>query len=125
MEQAEQAVAELALAAASRMLRERIEADDPVALRALAEVRASLELPRSLVVRVDPRDVEALKKYLKDEREIELLADPDVARGGCIVETSTTIVDAGVEAAIDGQREALSIEPCSRSATSSSASTTP
>lgn len=102
IDEARNALAELAIAAASRMLRARIEADDPVARRALDEVLAAFDPPQRLVVHAHPDDAEALA-----EGGVEVRPDRQIARGGCRIESDRWLADATVEAAEASQREAL------------------
>jgi flagellar assembly protein FliH len=93
---------ELALEAASRIVRERIEADDPVAARALAEAVEALPSGETIQARLHPEDVEAVKRDLADlvaGRRIELLADQGISRGGCVVDSGAGRIDATLETA--------------------------
>jgi flagellar biosynthesis/type III secretory pathway protein FliH len=40
-------------------------------------------------------------------RDVELLADPSVQRGGCVVEVDECVVDATVDGALSRVREVL------------------
>jgi len=100
---------EIALEAASRIVRERIEAADPVALRAIREAMESLPGSTSLRARLNPGDLEVLARELTgeiDRGRLELISDESITRGGCIVETSVGTIDATVETAIDSLRAA-------------------
>ena len=100
---------ELALEAASRILRQRITADDPVAARALAEAIDSLPSAEQLRARVHPDDLPSIQRELADQissRAIDLVADEVVQRGGCIVESRLGTIDATQEAAVEAVRSA-------------------
>lgn len=100
---------EIALEAASRIVRDRIDAADPVALRAIQEAMESLPGSTSLRARLHPGDLEVLARELKgeiDRGRLELVPDEGISRGGCIVETAIGTVDATVETAIDSLRAA-------------------
>ena len=103
-------LAEIALEAASRIVRERIEAGDPVAVRAVREAMASLPPSARLEARVSPADVEALSADLAAEIErgrVHLSPDQGVERGGCVLESPVGTVDATLEAARDAVRGAV------------------
>jgi flagellar assembly protein FliH len=55
---------------------------------------------KSAVVRMNPLDLEVLEEPLRAEfssLSLTLLADARVDRGGCLVESAGTVVDASVE----------------------------
>ncbi len=100
---------ELALEAASKIVRARIEQDDPVAARALAEAVEALPSGETLRCRLNPEDLKQVKSELKGKNElnrIELVSDAGVSRGGCVVEGEAGTIDATVETAVETVREA-------------------
>jgi len=100
---------EIALEAASRIVRERIEAADPVALRAIREAMEALPGSTTLRARLNPADLEVLARELSgeiDRGRLELIPDQSITRGGCVVETAVGTVDATVETALDALRAA-------------------
>lgn len=74
-------------------------------------LREALELAMnctSLKIRMNPRDVNALKQPINNLLEetgclakSELIPDPKVSRGGCLVETSLGVVDERLEARLE------------------------
>lgn len=97
----------LALETASRIVRERIELDDPVAARALSEAVAALPEIDGLTARLHPDDVSAVSDGLSEliERQrIELKPDESIERGGCVVESRAGSIDARLETAIEAVR---------------------
>jgi flagellar assembly protein FliH len=55
---------------------------------------------KAAVVRMNPLDIEVLAEVVRQEfsnLSLTLLPDPNLARGGCIVESAGTVVDATVE----------------------------
>ena len=93
---------DLALAAASRIVRERIEAGDPVAARALREALDALPRATPVKVRLHADDAAAIESALAAEiaaGRITIEPDRGVERGGCLVESSTGIIDATLEVA--------------------------
>ena len=90
---------DIALAAASRVARVRIEAGDPVVSRALREAMDSLPPAAGLKVRVNPADLAAVAAELAAEIDLgraEAIADAGVDRGGCLVESSVGTIDATI-----------------------------
>lgn len=110
IEECQSAMVELALEAASIMLRQRIEAGDPVATRALAEALAALPDALRLRVRIEPQDLELVLAGLAETvatRGIELIEDRSIDRGGCLIETEAAgRLDATLAAAEAAVREA-------------------
>ena len=103
------AVRDLALAAAERLLRARVEADDEVASRVLEEVLLSLgELP-PLALRAHPKDMDSLKATLGDQRakSLKWVEDTSIERGGFVVDTAQGGVDARVPTALAALEDAL------------------
>ncbi len=100
---------ELALEAASKIVRARIEQDDPIAARALAEAVEALPSGETLRARLNPEDLKQVKSELEGKNElhrIELVSDAGVSRGGCVIEGETGTIDARVETAAGTVREA-------------------
>lgn len=100
---------EVALAAASRVVRERIDAEDPVAVRALREALDALPASAEVRVRLHPDDAEPIGRETESEvarGRIVLVPDPSVARGGCVVESDVGTVDATLGHALDAVRSA-------------------
>jgi flagellar assembly protein FliH len=88
---------DIALAAASRVARARIEEGDPVASRALREAMETLPAAARLEVRVNPADLEAVSQELAAEIErgrVEMIPDARIDRGGCVVDSTVGTVDA-------------------------------
>lgn len=104
------ALNELVLATATRIARERIEAGDPIAARALADAVSELPTIESIRARLHPDDIQSVERDLAEEidrRRIELVADDRIERGGCVVESPVGIVDAALPVAIEAVRGAL------------------
>ncbi len=100
----------LALQIASRVVRERIEAGDPVVVRIADEMLARLGEGVSCRLRIHPEDREALGR-LQPELEakglVELVVDPSVGRGGLIVEAGDEELDARLGTAYQALWEAV------------------
>ncbi len=102
-------LAEIAVEAASRIVRERVEAGDPVAVRAVREGMEALPPSARIRVRLCPDDIEEVARDLAVEQErgrIELVADKGIARGGCVLESPVGTVDARIETAREAVRAA-------------------
>lgn len=103
-------VVDLALALASAVLEREVSvADDPGA----DALRRALRLaPQrgAVVARLAPDDVARLGDIadVAAGRSIEVVADPDVATGGCVVEVGAASVDASIDAALERARAVLS-----------------
>ncbi|MCX7828459.1 MAG: FliH/SctL family protein [Thermanaerothrix sp.] len=85
----------------SRMLLDRVRMDEGVALRVLKGVLAKISDRERLLVYLNPEDhgnVErALAEFgdlLRGNRHLEVIPDPDVDKGSCIVETNLGVYDA-------------------------------
>jgi flagellar assembly protein FliH len=96
-----QGVLELACELARNVLRHEMSTN-PNALQPV--VREALGLlavdSKAAVVRMNPLDIEVLAEVVRQEfsnLSLTLLPDPTLARGGCIVESAGTVVDATVE----------------------------
>ncbi|MDH3283760.1 MAG: FliH/SctL family protein [Acidobacteriota bacterium] len=87
----------LALKIASRIVREKIDAADPIAARAAEELLERVGDGVRCRVRVHPSDQKALLERcppLSQPGLVELIADPSVGRGGLLVETEEEELDA-------------------------------
>jgi len=65
-------------------------------------------------IKINPEDYEIIKKFninyitdKQDNRKIELIADEDVDRGGCIISTSSGDLDARIKSQLDQIHRAL------------------
>jgi flagellar assembly protein FliH len=91
----------LALAMATHVLRRQVEVD-PELLVSMA--RAALERLASasaVTIHVHPTDFEALSRQhppAAASGSVEVIADPDVPRGGCVARTAGGTIDAGIDA---------------------------
>ena len=105
LQQSEQAIAqgvlELACEVARQVLREELSVNPNVLQPAVREALGLLLADsKSAVVRMNPLDLEVLEEPLRAEfsnLSLTLLADARVDRGGCLVESAGTVVDATME----------------------------
>lgn len=105
LQQSEQAIAqgvlELACEVARQVLRQELSVNPNVLLPVVREALSLLLTDsKGAVVRMNPLDLEVLEEPLRAEfssLSLTLLADARVDRGGCLVESAGTVVDATVE----------------------------
>ena len=98
-----QLIGELALVAAEKIVREKIAADDPIAVRAIEGSVAMLPDNIAVRARLNPDDLELVSQELADQVEagrLELIADELISRGGCRVESDAGTIDATLEIAL-------------------------
>ena len=103
-------VTELAVAVASKIVRERIAVGDPIAARVAEEVFARIGPGIGCRVRLHPADLEAVAAAaatLAEPGSVELIADPAIERGGLLAEGAEETIDARISTAIDVYRDAL------------------
>lgn len=89
---------------------------DPCALesvlrQALADLPATLGQAR---LRVNPDDLEVARAFLQQETPETVwqwLADPSIARGGCVIDTAHLRLDLTLAARLDALKSALGLEP--------------
>jgi flagellar biosynthesis/type III secretory pathway protein FliH len=105
----------LALAVARHLLQREIEADPGVMHRLVEQALAATPLSGSVTVRIHPEDLAALGNVdaLRPAGStIELSWIPDAAllRGGCVVESTTSVIDGRVDEALLSLYERLGHE---------------
>lgn len=98
-------VVELAVAAAERIVRARIQTDPAVAERAVEEALRIAGRRRGLEVHLNPADHAAMAR--PDSETVRFVADPAVERGGCLVRAENADVDARLSTQLDHLKEAL------------------
>jgi flagellar assembly protein FliH len=107
--QIEAMVVDLALAVAGSILdREVATASDP-GRDALVRALALAPDHETYLARVHPADLEAITAVaeLAPGRTLELVADPTVGPGGCVVEAGSARIDARIDTALARVREVL------------------
>lgn len=94
-------IADFAIELAGKIIHQSLEKDSKLTIRQAEHAIAKILERDKLLIKVNPLD----EKAMKDHKEslirmfdgidkIEVIADPDVERGGCIVETGLIKVDA-------------------------------
>lgn len=97
-----QAISELAILVARHLVRRELKTNPGEIVGVVRETMRHLPLaPRAARIRLHPEDVDLVQTAFAlgdDERGWRLEPDPLIARGGCIVETEVSRIDATVEA---------------------------
>lgn len=96
-----QGVLELACELARQVLRQELSVNPDVLQPVIREALGILVTDsKSALVRLNPLDMDALGDALRDQfsdLSLTLLADAAVNRGGCLIESAGTVVDASLE----------------------------
>jgi flagellar assembly protein FliH len=96
-----QGVLELACELARQVLRHEMSTNPNALQPVVREALGMLAVDnKAAVVRMNPLDIEVLAEVVRQEFSslaLTLLPDPNLARGGCLVEAAGTVVDATVE----------------------------
>jgi flagellar assembly protein FliH len=108
--QTEQQMVELALAVARRILRREVMLDGDLILAMARVALDRLGEAASTTIRLNPEDCALTLQRHGDNplgSRVRIMADPAVARGGCLVESEFGFIDASVEAQFDQVMRAL------------------
>jgi flagellar assembly protein FliH len=101
----QRSIAELATLIARQIVRREIKIERGEIVGAVREALSQLPISdRKLRIHLNPDDVELVRKALslsQDDQNYRLDGDPLIERGGCLVETESSIVDATVEARLN------------------------
>ncbi len=96
-----QAVTDLAVLIARHLVRRELKASPGEVVGVVRETMRHLPIaPRAARIRLHPEDAELVQSAFAlgdDERSWRLEPDPLITRGGCIVETDASRIDASVE----------------------------
>ncbi len=108
------ALLELATVIAGRIVRARVDAGDPVAVRVAEEVLGALPAKPGRKVRVSPDDHGTISETIAALGEsavgIEIVPDPAISSGGLIVEEPEEVIDARLETSLASLGDALDEE---------------
>lgn len=116
IEEAEPELVRLALGIAERVLHQQVALDRGVVVEMAKTAIARLIERDSVTVRVNPADLERMREHrdelmsIGDIRNLRLLEDKRVDRGGVVVETDAGTIDARVGTQLDEARKILHIE---------------
>lgn len=101
IESSEKELVRLSLVIAEKIIGRMLEEDSELILSIAAQAIESVRQQRELVLRVHPDDAQLLRnsrKKLMDllgrTKDIAVREDPEVQRGGCVIETENGTVDA-------------------------------
>lgn len=98
---AAQGVLEIASAMARQVLRHEISVNPNVLLPVVREALGALFAEsKSTLIRLNPLDFEVLQETLKTEfanSALTVVADPEVSKGGCLLESAGTVVDGSLQ----------------------------
>ena len=104
LEGAESELLKLSLKIAERIVGKALEMDRSVLLDIIHKAIQSLKYQKEIRIRIHPEDVAYLKDQkmqlyamLGESKEIEVVEDPLVGRGGCIIDTEIVTIDARLE----------------------------
>jgi len=98
----------LAVAIAERILTREISTDPAVVTRIAEAALAQTQGARVTQVLVHPDDVPVITQWVGDTLPgVEIVADPHVGKGGCVIGTRTGFLDARIETQLAEVRAAL------------------
>lgn len=102
LEEMEQTVVALALAVAKKVIGREATVDKALIVQQVQRVIAYLGQSLRMTIRVNPDDAPCLESLRVANQEnvpiaIEIQRDPDMERGGCLIETQSLVVDATIE----------------------------
>jgi flagellar assembly protein FliH len=116
MEAAEPELVRLALGIAERVLRQQVALDRGVAVEMAKTAIARLIERDTVTVRVNPADLERMREHrdqliaIGDIRNLRVVEDQRVDRGGVVVETTAGTIDARISTQLEEARKILHIE---------------
>jgi flagellar assembly protein FliH len=110
-------LADFAIELAGKIIHKELDKDSKLTIRQAEHAIAKMLERDKLLIRVNPSDEETMKDHKPSLIEmfdgidkIEVIADPEVERGGCIVETDLIKVDAQPRAQLKTARSLLADE---------------
>jgi len=110
----EQGVVRLATAIAARVIRREVQQTPQITLEWISESLQLITSQRKLTVRLHPEDyaalrneVETLAAQLRGLAPTEIVADQDVSRGGCRLDTESGSIDQQIESQLQRIEEEL------------------
>jgi flagellar assembly protein FliH len=116
IEQAESEIVRLGYALAESIVQGEVDKNDDVVVNvARAAIKRLVERER-VTVRVNPDDLERMRAHredmlaLGDIREVRVIGDPGVGRGGVVLETDGGAIDARITTQLQESRRALLVD---------------
>ena len=116
IEGSEPELVKLALAIAERVLHQQVALDRGVVVEMARGAIARLIERDTVTVRVNPADLERMREHrdelvaMADIRNLRVVEDGRVDRGGVVVETDAGTIDARIQTQLDEVRKVLHIE---------------
>lgn len=116
VEQAEPEIVRLALAIAERVLHQQVALDRGVVVEMAKTAIARLIDRETVTIRVNPADLERMREHrddliaIGDVRNMRVVEDKRVDRGGVVVETDAGTIDARIGTQLEEARKVLHIE---------------
>lgn len=108
LEEVEPEIIDLIKIALRKILLREVELDRELVIRVIKTAIKKLEERSKITLRVSPEDLpkvverrEELKRDIEGLKELEIVEDPRVGKGGCIVEGSLGVVDARIERQVE------------------------
>jgi len=99
---------QLALGISKKILHHECQVNEDVITATLREVAKHIVDQRKIVLRLNPADAQFIQSHpdkavpvKKGRQGVELLKDPSITRGGCVVETAFGGIDATMETQFD------------------------
>ncbi len=107
-------VTDLSIRIAQKIIDVEVEQNQEAVLKAVHDCLAYVEDKTKVIIRVNPDDLEAVRRHRNDWLEslesidhLLIEAEPSVSKGGCVVETPIGDVDAQIEERLERLRTAL------------------
>jgi flagellar assembly protein FliH len=104
----EREMLQLALSISKKILHHECQVNEDVITATLREVSKYIVDQRKIVIRLNPADAQFIQSHpnkatpvRKGRQGVELLKDPSITRGGCVVETAFGGIDATMETQFD------------------------
>jgi flagellar assembly protein FliH len=111
LERVERSALELALDMAEMVLGHHVAAIDDPGTEALNRALGAVRSPGPMVAHLHPDDLELMGTEIpRSNPDLELVADPSVGRGGCILDAGPSRVEATLGSALGRLRQILAPE---------------
>jgi type III secretion protein L len=105
----------LAFKIAEKIVGKQLEIDNKIIMDIVSQALQTVRQSRQITLRVNPEDAKVLKankdsflEKLGHGREIDILEDKKVERGGCIIESEIGIVEAQLQTQLERLKKVLS-----------------
>ncbi len=102
---------------AEKIIGRQLEVDESVIVDVVRGAIATVRQQSEIIIRANPEDLEALEAGRQDliavlarAKDVTLRGDPQISRGGCVVESELGTIDAQLETQLDVLQRILSGE---------------